>query len=54
MEWIVEPQVLIKAADLFNLVFTQVEATDVQVLFETSLVITLWDDCDASLSGPSQ
>ncbi len=51
---LVEPQPLVKLADLLNLLFLQIEAADIQVLRKPVLVIALRNDSDAPLRRPPQ
>jgi hypothetical protein len=51
---VVEPQSLVQAADLLDLILLQVEAAHVQVLRKTALVVALGDNGNTALSGPAQ
>lgn len=53
-QWVVKPQPLIQPTDTFNLVLGQLKTAHVQILRQTALVVTLWNDRDAPLRGPAQ
>lgn len=50
--WVVESSVLVQTIDGVHLLFGQGEAEQIKILFNSLLVIRLWNDCDLSLKGP--